>query len=192
MQNLIVVMGKTSSSKDTICKYIKDNYGIDMVISNTTRPKRDYEIDGKEHWFLSDEQFDKLDSNKMLAYTKFPKTNYRYCVTLDNIVSDTMTYILNPDGVDYLEKTKDTLGINFFIIFCRLDEDTIIDRARKRGDKEELIYNRLDSEREEFDSFYEAEKYDYCIDTSKDLETIFKEVDKIMSDKGYTKVVDKI
>ena len=179
-------MGKTSSSKDTICRYIKDIYGIDMVVSITTRKKRDCEVDGREHWFKTDEEFDKLDKSKMFAYTKFPKTNYRYCAMIDDL-KDVNTYTLNPDGLKYLKENKDTLGIKYICIYCHLDEDTIKERARKRGDKEEDIIKRLDSERKEFDDFYVSKEYDYCIETGQSLDVIYKDVDKIMSEIGYTK-----
>ena len=187
MKKLIVIMGKTASSKDTICRYIKENYGISMLVSNTTRSIRDTEVNGKEHWFLSDEEFDKLDTTKMFAYTKFPKTNSRYCATIENMSEDIMTYILNPNGLTYLDKKKDDLDIDYFSIFCHINEDTLIERARTRGDKEELILKRIDSERDEFDNFYENKLYDYCIETNNTLDYIYKEVDRIMLENGYSK-----
>ena len=37
---IIAIVGKTSSGKDTAAKYLHDKYGLDMVVSHTTRPMR--------------------------------------------------------------------------------------------------------------------------------------------------------
>lgn len=177
---IIAVEGMTSSSKDTICKYIKEKYGIDMMVSHTTRPMRDYETQGKEHWFDTDEEFDKLDRNKMFAYTKFPKTNYRYCTTLEDMKDDVMTYIINPDGVKSLMESKKRMNFDFISIYCNCPIEVIRERAKKRGDKEELIDARIESEKEEFLNFYYKKGYDYCIDTNRPLTEIYKDVDNIL------------
>lgn len=184
MHKLIVIVGMTSSGKDTICKYIKEQYGINMVVSHTTRPMRSYETNGKEHWFDTEESFDKIPKEHMFAYTKFPKTSYQYCAITDDL-EPVMTYILNPDGISYMKKCSD---IEFFSIYCNLPLDVIIDRATKRGDNPDLIKARIDSEKDEFLSFYEQKGYDYCIDTNRPLSEVFSDVDKIMNTYGYTKL----
>lgn len=178
---IIAIEGMTSSSKDTICRYIKEKYEIDMIVSHTTRPIRDYETQGKEHWFDTDEEFDKLDRNKMFAYTKFPKTNYRYCTTIEDMKDDVMTYIINPDGVKSLMESKKRIDFDFISIYCNCPIEVIRERAKKRGDKEELIEARIESEKEEFLDFYHKKGYDYCIDTNRPLADIYKDVDDILS-----------
>lgn len=178
---IIAIEGMTSSSKDTICRYIKEKYGIDMIVSHTTRPIRDYETQGKEHWFDTDEEFDKLDRNKMFAYTKFPKTNYRYCTTIEDMKDDVMTYIINPDGVKSLMESKKRIDFDFISIYCNCPIEVIRERAKKRGDKAELIEARIESEKEEFLDFYHKKGYDYCIDTNRPLADIYKDVDDILS-----------
>lgn len=178
---IIAIEGMTSSSKDTICRYIKEKYGIDMIVSHTNRPIRDYETQGKEHWFDTDDEFDKLDRNKMFAYTKFPKTNYRYCTTIEDMKDDVMTYIINPDGVKSLMESKKRMDFDFISIYCNCPIEVIRERAKKRGDKEELIEARIESEKEEFLDFYHKKGYDYCIDTNRPLADIYKDVDDILS-----------
>ena len=38
-KTIIAVIGKTSSSKDTVAKVLNEKYGIPSVVSMTTRPK---------------------------------------------------------------------------------------------------------------------------------------------------------
>ena len=56
MITIIALQGKTSSGKDSAARYIREIYGIEPVISFATRPIRDSEVEGREHYFINDEQ----------------------------------------------------------------------------------------------------------------------------------------
>lgn len=181
-KKIIIIMGKTSSGKDTVCKYLQDEYDIIMIVSITTRPMRFYEVNGKEHYYVTDEIMDEIEKQKdILAYTKFPKTGYRYCSTVSSMSADVMTYILNPDGVDYMEANKDNLDIEYHVLYLYLPEDVIRERAEARGDDKDLIEKRMSSEAEQFDQFYSDHRYDYCIDMRQSREAVKQEVDNFMS-----------
>ena len=68
-KKIIFVVGKTSSGKDTVAKYIKERYNIPIICSYTTRGMRDYEEDGVQHYFISKERMQEiLDNEKVIAY----------------------------------------------------------------------------------------------------------------------------
>ena len=187
-KKIIVVMGKTSSGKDTVCKYLRDVYGIPMIVSNTTRPMRDYETNVVQHYFVSEEEMDILEKRKdLLAWTKFPKTNYRYCATVSGMTDDVMTYILNPDGVDFLDKNKENLNVDYHVIYLNLSEEQLIRRALDRGDNPQAIRDRIASESQEFDAFYKERRYDYNVDASKSVEEVRTDIDRIMWNLGILK-----
>ena len=54
---LIIVSGPSGSGKSTVTKIVKDKLNIPLSISATTRSPRDGEIDGKDYFFLSEEEF---------------------------------------------------------------------------------------------------------------------------------------
>ena len=54
---LIIVSGPSGSGKSTVTKIVKDKLNIPLSISATTRNPRDGEIDGKDYFFLSEEEF---------------------------------------------------------------------------------------------------------------------------------------
>ena len=57
--SLIVISGPTCAGKGTICKeLLKINKNIWPSISYTSRPKRDYETNGKEYYFVTKEEFE--------------------------------------------------------------------------------------------------------------------------------------
>ena len=111
-KKLFVVVGKTSTGKDTVCNYMNQRYGIKPVVSYSTREMRSYEKNGVQHFFISDQEMDELEKrDDLLAWTKFPKTGIRYCATLSSIGdAETATYILNPDGIDWMRGHADNLN----------------------------------------------------------------------------------
>ena len=59
MYNIIAIMGKAGSGKDTIMKKVLAAHplGINEIISCTTRPKRDNEVEGINYFYLTNDQF---------------------------------------------------------------------------------------------------------------------------------------
>lgn len=190
-KKLIVVVGKTSSGKDTVAKYLEEKYSIPMVVSFTTRGMRNYEVDGVQHYFISKERMKEIvKTDGIIAYTKFPKTEIEYCATKDSIKGDVAVYIINPDGVDWLR--NNCADIDFFSIYVDLSEDLIIERAKSRGDNLDNIVSRLDSERDEFDAFKSNEGYNYYIDNSGAYDNLISAVDNVMKSEGFKKVKDYV
>jgi guanylate kinase len=180
-KKIIAIEGKTSSGKDTAAKYLNEKYNIPMVVSVTTRPKRAYETNGKEHYFVSKQEMAKtIHNNTVIAYTKNDITGIEYCATLEALQGDINVYIINPDGVRWLkEHNKDNL-FDLTVIYIDLPEEEIIQRGRLRGDNEEILQTRLASERNEFDTAKANKEYDYYICNSKDQQYLYDELNKIM------------
>jgi guanylate kinase len=182
-KHLILVIGKTSSGKDTVAKHIGRKYDIPMVCSYTTRPMRDYEEDGVQHYFVSKEKMKEImETESIVAYTKFPKTGVEYCATLEAIKSDIAVYIIDPSGVEWFKENGCIDDVSLTSIYVDLSEEEIQRRAKKRGDKTDSVKNRLDSEREQFDAFKESKEYDYLIDNSGTYKELLCKVDAIMEE----------
>lgn len=72
MQNLIYIMGKSATGKDTIYQKIKEKLDTNIYIPYTTRPQRDGEEQGREYYFITNEQFKKmLENNKVMEYRSY-------------------------------------------------------------------------------------------------------------------------
>ena len=68
---LIIVSGPSGSGKSTVTKIVKDKLNIPLSISATTRNPRDGEIDGKDYFFLSEEEFkNKIANDEFYEYAK--------------------------------------------------------------------------------------------------------------------------
>lgn len=64
---IFVVIGKSGVGKDTIINNYLKEHDIKKVIQYTTRPMRKNEINGREYNFISDEEFNKLLSERKLC-----------------------------------------------------------------------------------------------------------------------------
>ncbi|MDD3349120.1 MAG: guanylate kinase, partial [Bacilli bacterium] len=76
---LVVISGPSGVGKGTIRSALFEMEGHDLVysISLTTRKPRSDEINGREYWFISKEEFEqKIKDNKMLEYAEFVGNYY--------------------------------------------------------------------------------------------------------------------
>lgn len=58
---LIVISGPSGSGKDTVVQHMQDR-GLEFhfVVTATTRPRRPGEVHGKDYWFISRDEFDRM------------------------------------------------------------------------------------------------------------------------------------
>lgn len=56
-EKTIVFIGPTAAGKDTLMNKVSRAAGVDILVSHTTRPKREGEIHGVEYWFITEETF---------------------------------------------------------------------------------------------------------------------------------------
>ena len=55
---IFMILGDSNSGKDTIVNAIMKSFPrIKKIIPYTTRPKRDYEVEGKDYYFITNDQF---------------------------------------------------------------------------------------------------------------------------------------
>lgn len=177
---IIAIVGLSGSGKDTVAKYINKKYDIPMLVSYTTRPIRDYETDGKEHWFITKEKMDEIKANEeLIAYTINDKTGIEYCATKSQVEGKDIIYIINPEGIYWLKKNCPDVEMKTLMI--KPDKEVSIERLRKRGDKEEVLQLRLSSEFEEFEQFYQNGDYDYLIANDGTLEDLYDKTNQFMT-----------
>ena len=95
---IIAIIGESGTGKTMIANYIENEHGIGMIESYTTRPPR--YIGERGHIFISEEQYDRLNKEDMIAYTTFG--DYRYCCLKQDIKAIN-SYIIDEIGLQYLE-----------------------------------------------------------------------------------------
>lgn len=69
--NLYVVSGPSGAGKSTICRLVRENLGINLSISATSRAPRLGEVDGQHYYFLTAEEFkNKIEAGDFVEYAE--------------------------------------------------------------------------------------------------------------------------
>jgi guanylate kinase len=69
---LVIISGPSGVGKSTICKRLVDEYkDVSLSVSMTTRPKSDSEVDGRDYYFITREEFEKkISAGEFLEYAE--------------------------------------------------------------------------------------------------------------------------
>ena len=194
-KKLVCIVGESGSGKDSLLRMASmiatQNHYTPLVpvVSYTTRPKRENETDGVEHYFITKEEAKKmLDTCQILAYTKFEDPNnkgegYEYFTTVEGL-ADSNVYIINPDGIDYLKSNQHLKNeIEFISIYIHTPSFIRKLRVRKRSDYKTKYKDRVKSEREQFRDFVKKKKYDYKIENVQGFANVSAHTLAFLSEK---------
>ncbi len=180
MNNLIVISAPSGAGKSTLCRALQKKYPeISFSISNTTRPQRNYEKNGYDYDFISDEEFKKkIQANKFIEfedvhgyYYGTPKAN------IDDAIKNNRYLLLEVDvnGALKIKKVYPEQAVTVFITLP--DVNDLLKRLRRRGtESEDRIKKRM--ERIEMELDYKND-FDYCI-INNDFDRALNELVKII------------
>ncbi len=155
---LIIVAGPSGAGKGTIESAIMDKYqDIQFSVSVTTRPRRDYEIEGEHYFFITKAEFlKKVENNELVEWQEVYSKNGKLYGTLrsyiDNALEQGKHLLLDLDikGGMNMKKAYPEQSVSIFIEPPSLD--VLEQRLIKRGtDSPEEIRIRLDRTAEEME-----------------------------------------
>ena len=162
---IIAICGKSASGKDTLLhRIIEHNPNLHEIISCTTRPPREGEIDGKNYFFLTLEEFAHKDCmGDMLEVTHF--RDWYYGTSLDGLSREAVNVgVFNPAGIYNLMKND---MVDLFVIQVQASDKTRLMRSLKREinpDVDEIVRRYL-TDKEDFELFSQAYEPDYIFDS---------------------------
>lgn len=164
---LNVICGPAASGKSTLLDIVAPTAQKGRIVSVTTRPRRLFESNGKDYYFVSDEDFLTMVRVGALVYTtsySSPKgdKSYMYGIpkeSIENAVKSRDNYwvILTPDAANNLIELYGKSIVRVF--YLTVDKNERISRMIGRGDKEESIINRLRQDSEDFESYTRWDEY---------------------------------
>lgn len=180
---IIVLLGKTLSGKSTIANILEETYKFNRVLSFTTRPKRQNEIDLVDYIFIEDYQvylmIGKGDALALRAYQPHPSFGpypWYYGLNKKDIIPDENPVIITDfKGLKDVEEKfgKDKI-ISFYLDVDRKNQEK---RLKSRG--KELTQEQIRRMNADDVDFKNVESYvDFVIDGSKQPKTIAKTIKK--------------
>lgn len=175
---MIVLSGASASGKTEVAKVLAKDYGIIKIITTTTRNMRINEINGRDYFFVSVDEFQKMiKEDRFVEYTKY--NNNFYGSTKDQI-KDHRCGVFDPSGLKAYTALNDPRIVTFYL---QASEETRFNRMILRGDKKEDANKRILNDRVVFDESV-ASSVDYLIDSENNsVEEVAAFVVKLYKDE---------
>lgn len=142
---MIVLTGASASGKTEVAKYLMAHCGIVKAITTTTRAKRNGEINGKDYFFVTKEEFlQMIKEDKFVEYTIY---NGNYYGSTKDQVKDDRCVVIDPIGVrSYIALNNKSVKT----FFLEADEKVRYERMISRGDDVEKAKLRIQNDKEAF------------------------------------------
>lgn len=185
MNKIIAILGLSASGKDTIIEKLSYETKIPIIISHTTRPMRENELNGLQYHFVSDSFFEENKDGfiEQRIYKVKNKDNstsiWRYGIHEDSVQEGVNLVIVDPPGLKDLIKYYGNENIIPFYIFAT--DETRMERLKKRGDfnNPAEVKRRFNDDNERFKSFIQSENY-YKICNEDSIELAVQEIKEIL------------
>lgn len=155
MYKIIAIMGEAGTGKDSLMQEIlKLKPEFHEIISCTTRPKRQGEIEGVNYYYYTPEQFgDRVLHDEMLECTVF--NDWFYGTSYDSVRSDCINIgVFNPTGVESLLARPD---VDVKVIRIVAEDKTRLIRQLNREEWPDVreIVRRFNADWMDFDGIEE-------------------------------------
>lgn len=187
---LIILAGPGGSGKSTLEKKLIKTAGCKKIVSTTSRPQREGEVDGIDYYFIDKKEFIE-NKDKYVCVEEY--NDWLYGVNkevLDQCIKDKQTkyiIVLTPSGVEEINKlykvynTFNAFGQTFkqntanqiITIYLDVDYESRLEKMLSTRENKKECYRRAKADQERF----------------KDFE---KQATFIVRNKKYMKNIEKI
>lgn len=151
---ILAICGKSGTGKDTLLKRLLQSApeALHEIVSYTTRPPREGEVDGKNYHFVSIEEFTKmLLDGSFLEAAEF--NDWHYGTSLESLDPDKINIgVFNPDGIEALHNDP---RVEVRVIYLSVpDKERLIRQlSREKAPDIEEILRRYRTDKQDFDFF---------------------------------------
>ena len=178
--SLIIISGTTCAGKGTVInKLIERNKNLQLSISYTSRPKREGEIEGKDYYFVTQDEFEKkIKQDDFLEYAKVHYGAYYGTPKkeIENLLAAGKDVILEID-LQGAQQVIDLFPETILIFILAPSMEIVKERIKARGtENSEQIIKRFEKAYREIN---EINKYNYVV-VNDILENAVQKVESIL------------
>ena len=174
---MLVLVGESGAGKTTIQKILDKKYGVKKIVTYTTRPIRKGEADGKDYFFLDENEFQTfVKAGKFVEHASY--RGWRYGTPVDGLDIG-KAVVLTPAGLRALKAR----GIPHYSIYVCVDRRSRFLKLLERGDDKKEAYRRNLSDVDMFDGI--ADEVDFTIFNTAYMSDPEEMADRVMSQYQY-------
>lgn len=188
MYNILALIGEAGSGKDTILRkliddtkhYYNGKLPLHEIISYTSRPPREKEVDGINYHFISAEKFaEMILQNQMFEATVF--NEWCYGTGIESVKEGAINVgVFNPEGAEILLHDK---RVNLIIVYIHADDKIRLIRQLNREANPDIdeIIRRYKTDKFDFEDADDLYNWLYTNNTPAELEYIYKDLALFLS-----------
>lgn len=176
-----LIVGRTSSGKDSMTNYLCNELGLKQLLSYSTRPKRFPEEN--THEFISIPHSNYIQATEdIIAYAQIGEIEY-YATYQQFMDSD--IYVIDYNGIKYFRDNYQQKlienGIQTVTIYIHTNDDLRAERAMKRCNDIVTYNQRCIDENEQFTEIESNVDYDWFVNNNdgEKAKKIIKEIVKL-------------
>ncbi len=153
-QRFIALVGASATGKSTVERILQEVHGYNRCVSHTTRPKRNYEVDGIDYHFVTLNQFLLMENERMFAESTCFN---QWCYGLaKRDVENGGVVVINPDGLRQIIANVGRENVTIIYITTK-DKDRLIRSLSTRGDNDvEEVIRRFYADKEDMQGMEEV------------------------------------
>jgi guanylate kinase len=180
---VVIVSGPSGVGKSTICKEIvRQLDNVCLSVSMTTRPMSDTEVDGRDYWFVSEEEFqERIDKGLLLEHAKV--FGHFYGTPRDKVAEalEAGKVVILEIDVQGAKQAQAVFPDAVMIFILPPSSKTLAERIDRRGrEAAEAVEKRLDGASAEIAAAWQY--YNHMV-INEDLQQAVNECVQIIKDK---------
>ena len=195
MGKIFLLMGKSSSGKDTIYRELmrEKDLGLKKVVSYTTRPMREGETDGVQYLFKNEEEYKKLKADNKIIEERAYNTQcgiWRYFTADDGQIDLSDGDYLIIGTLESYCYIRDYFGKeNVVPVYIDTNARTRLERAMHREDKQDNprydeMCRRFLADEEDFSETKLSEaKIEKRFENNAEIDDCIKEITEYIAQK---------